>query len=62
MKKNRKITNAWANRTLPDIFYESPKEAAERADAEREGRLAAEARERELLKEVERLRRQQQEG
>ena len=56
MKENRKITNAWVNRTLPDIFYESPKEAAERVDEEREARLAAEARERALLEEIERLR------
>ena len=70
MKENRKITNAWVNRTLPDIFYETPKEAAERVDEEREARLAAEAREREarlaaeareraLLEEIERLRAQQ---
>ena len=58
-EKNKKITNAWVNRTLPDIFYETPKEAAERAGTEREARLAAEARELELLEEVERLRQQQ---
>ena len=58
-EKNKKITNAWVNRTLPDIFYETPKEAAERADTERKARLAAEARERALLEEVERLRQQQ---
>ncbi|MYC07112.1 MAG: hypothetical protein F4X57_08080 [Chloroflexi bacterium] len=70
-EKPRKITNAWVNRTLPDIFYETPQEAVERvlaereaiaaaearADREREARLAAEARERELLEEIESLRR-----
>ena len=68
------ITNAWDNRTLPDIFYETPKEAAERTGVERQARmeaeaqleverearlserLASEARERELLAEIERLR------
>lgn len=77
MEKKREITNPWVNRTLPDIFYETPKEAAERTDIERQARMEAEARaeaaevriaeqkaradarERELLAEIERLRRQQ---
>ena len=73
METPRKITNARKSRKYPDIFYETPKDAAERTDAEREARLAAEsraeaaearvqaseARERELLAEIERLRAQQ---
>ena len=66
MATPRKITNAWKSKKYPDIFYETPKDAAERTYAELEARLtvesraeAAEARERELLAEIERLRRQQ---
>ena len=71
MATTRKTTNASKNRKYPNIFYETPKGAAERTYAEREARLAAEsraeaaearaeaseARERELLAEIERLRR-----
>ena len=70
MAATGKTTNTPKIKKYPDIFYETPKGAAERtgverearmkaearAEAEREARLASEARERELLAEIERLR------
>ena len=71
MATTRTITNAFANRVLPDIFYEDPETGRtmniaeverEARLAEREARLAAEAREQALLEELERLRRQSASG
>ena len=53
---NKVITNAWQERTLPDIFYETPKDVIAGAEADRAARAeaaeaelaAAEARVREL--------------
>ena len=63
MAATGKTTNLSRNKKYPDIFYETQKDAAERAGEEREARLAAEARaeaaesrEREFLAEIDRLR------
>ena len=40
---NKVITNAWQERTLPDIFYETPKDVIAGAEADRAARAAAEA-------------------
>ena len=62
MATTRTITSAWKNRYLSDVFYEQRVAAEEQFIAEREARQAErlefEARERELLDELSRLRRQ----
>ncbi len=44
MAATGKMTSARKSRKYPDIFYETPKDVVERADADRQARIEAEAR------------------